>query len=110
MKTSQNIINPKSVLITVCLIALSSVSKAASFETIKNNVYNEFFKGNSIGLYIIGGILSVSIIAYFIVSKIQDKEEEEERKREKEHPHHVHQLPYERHHHSNWANQHRKSA
>ena len=110
MKTSKNNISTKSVLFTVCLIALSSVSKAASFETFANNVYNELFKGNSIGLYIIGGILSVSIIAYFIVSKIQDKEEEEERRKEKERPHHLHQLPYERHHHSHWSQQHKKSA
>ena len=110
MKTSNKPISHKSVLLTLCLIALSSVSKAASLETIKNNVYNELFKGGSVGLYIIGGILSVSIVAYFIVSKIQDKQEEEERQREKEHPHHVHHLPYERHHHSHWSQEHKKSA
>ena len=48
MKTIINKISTKSVLFTVCLIALSSVSKAASFETIKNNVFNELFKGNSV--------------------------------------------------------------
>ncbi len=75
MKTIEKISQKKALLFTCCLMLVAEASKASSFI---NTIKKEFANVNPIGIYIIVGVLTVGIIAYFITSYIESKQPKDE--------------------------------